>query len=222
MSNEIAPPTEAGSPSAVPVRWVYVVDDDRGMRASLTPLLRAMGFEVRPFGSGDDLLAELEELTPGVLLIDVRMPGIDGIELIAGIRAQDCHWPVAIMTGHGEIPLAVRAIRRGAYDFLEKPFAPDVLERVMLTGFEMLPATVARCERVRAARRISTSLSARQREIFTGVTSGLTSKQIALEIGISHRTVEAYRLDMMHKLGVRNMVELFEVRTVLEELEDGV
>ena len=219
MGGKVIQSIGTAQPENTPQPPVYVVDDDRGMRASLTALIGAMKMKVRPFASALDLLDEIDLIEPGVLLIDERMPELNGIDFLAKLRQQDCHWPAIIMTGHGEIPLAVRAIKLGAFDFLEKPFTDDTLEKVVRVGFDRLPTAIAKSNNMRTARKVTTLLSPRQRQIFDGVTDGLTSKEIAKEIGISHRTVESYRLDMMNKLGMRTIVELLEVKSVLQALE---
>jgi two-component system, LuxR family, response regulator FixJ len=200
-----------------PRRMVYVVDDDRGIRTSLATLLAAFGMQARPFADGQDVLAELDMLAPGHFLIDLRMPSISGIDLLAAMRERDCFWPAAIMTAHGEIPLAVRAMRLGATEFLEKPFTASALEQALLMGFAQLPQAIAKSERYKAARRIVSSLSPRQMQVFEGVVAGLTSKEIALRHGLSHRTVESYRTDMMSKLGVGSLMELLELKFLLRE-----
>lgn len=209
----------SAEPAAAARRQVYIVDDDRGIRTSLVTLLTALGMQARPFADGQDLLAEFDMLAPGTLLIDVRMPSISGIDLLAAIRERDCFWPAAIMTAHGEVPLAVRAMRLGAIEFLEKPFTAAALQQVLLAGFAQLPEAIAKSERYTAARRLRSSLSPRQRQVFEGVIAGLTNKEIALRHDLSHRTVESYRTDMMHKLGVSTLMELLELKFLLQEQE---
>jgi two-component system, LuxR family, response regulator FixJ len=201
-----------------PRRLVFVVDDDRGIRTSLVTLLTAQGVEARPFADAADALAELEFLAPGCFLIDLRMPSMSGIELLEAIRERGCFWPAAIMTAHGEIPLAVRAMRLGAIEFLEKPFTAKALEQVLRTAFAQLPEAVIKSDRYRAARRVMMTLSPRQLQVFEGVVAGLTSKEIALKHGLSHRTVESYRTDMMIKLGVSSLVDLVELKFLLRSL----
>lgn len=198
-------------------RLVYIVDDDQGVRVSLVTLLTAYGMQPRPFADGQDLLAEFDMLVPGNFLIDLRMPSLSGIDLLAAIRERNCFWPAAIMTAHGEIPLAVRAMRLGAIEFLEKPFTASALEQVLLAGFAQLPQAIAKSERYDAVRRVASSLSPRQMQVFEGVVTGLTSKEIALRHGLSHRTVESYRTDMMSKLGVGSLMELLELKFLLQE-----
>ncbi|OCC24219.1 hypothetical protein MB02_07870 [Croceicoccus estronivorus] len=198
---------------------VYVVDDDAGVRASLVELLEANSISAHPFSGAGNLLDALDNLQPGLLLVDIRMPDRSGIDLLSDLRAADCYWPVIIMTAHGEIPLAVRAMRLGAFDFLEKPFSNDVLQATLKDGFQMLHETVKKSDRARMARRLLLSLSPRQRQVFEGVVNGLTSKQIAQLHGLSPRTVEAYRLDMMNKLQLTQLVDLMELKAVLRECQ---
>lgn len=207
----------SSEPATQTRRQVYVVDDDRGIRTSLVTLLTAYGMQARPFANGEDFLDEFDMLAPGSFLIDVRMPSISGIDLLAAIRGRDCFWPCVIMTAHGEVPLAVRAMRLGAIEFLEKPFTSSALEQVLLACFEQLPGSIAKSERYKAARRIVSSLSPRQKQVFEGVIGGFTSKEIALRHGLSHRTVESYRTDMMSKLGVSSLMELLELKFLLQE-----
>jgi two-component system response regulator FixJ len=178
-------------------------------------LLNAADIPARPFAEPRDLLDELEHLPAGVFLIDVRMPGLSGIELLAELRAQDCYWPAAIMTAHGEIPLAVSAMKLGAIEFLEKPFSDALLQEVIATGLRQLPEAAALSARRKAARRLLAGLSPRQRQVFEGVVGGFTSKEIAKRHGLSHRTVESYRQDMMNKLGVTQLVDLLELKPFL-------
>lgn len=207
-------------PNSQPFRKVvYVVDDDRGIRMSLVTLLAASGIEARPFADPHDLLDELDSLAPACLLIDVRMPSLNGIDLLGLLRERDCYWPVAIMTAHGEIPLAVRAVKLGAIEFLEKPFTSEALHQVLDTAFELLPAAVAQSQRFRAARRVVSSLSPRQLQVFQGVIAGQTSKEIGQRYGLSHRTVESYRVDMMMKLGVSSLVDLLELKFLVQSLD---
>jgi FixJ family two-component response regulator len=194
---------------------VYVVDDDRGIRTSLVTLLNAADIAARPFAEPQDLLDELDRLSAGLFLIDVRMPGMNGIELLAEVRARDCYWPAAIMTAHGEIPLAVSAMKLGAIEFLEKPFSNASLEEVIAVGLRQLPEAAAQSARRKTARRVLAGLSPRQRQVFEGVVRGHTSKEIAKYHGLSHRTVESYRQDMMNKLGVNQLVDLLELKPFL-------
>lgn len=195
----------------------YVLDDDSRVRVSLVELLRGRGFEARPFAEPCDLLTELDHLEPGVFLIDVRLGSASGLDVLPELARRDCMWPVAIITAHGDVPLAVQAVRAGAFDFLEKPFTGTALNAVLERGFALLPEAAERSRRRRRGRRLILSLSKRQREVFEGVVEGLTSKEIAIRLGLSHRTVEAYRQDMTAKLGSHSVADLFELKGVLAE-----
>lgn len=197
---------------------VYIVDDHCGVRDSLVALLKAARIAAATFAGADELLSALDHLEPGMFLIDVRMPGRNGLELLKEIRERYCYWPAAIMTGHGEIPIAVQSMKLGAMEFLEKPFSPDELEALVHSAMAQLPAAVSKSAQARAAHELLRALSPRQRQVFDGVLEGLTSKEIARQLGISHRTVESYRLDMMRRLGVGGLVELAQLGPMLREL----
>ena len=197
----------------------YVIDDDRGVRTSLVTLLQASNIPTRPFASGPDLLEQLDVLSPGVLLIDVRLQAASGLDLLVELHKRDCYWPAVIMTGHAEIPLAVRAMELGAIAFLEKPFTQQAIDSAMGKGYAQLPMAVDKSERFKVARTLNASLSRRQREVFDGVVEGLTSKEIASRHGLSHRTVESYRIDMMNKLGGTSLLYLLELKAALTEIQ---
>ncbi len=199
--------------------YVYVVDDDQGIRISISTLLSALSIRVKSFADADDLLDHWERLEPGIILLDIQMPGRNGLDLLRELRARDCHWPTAVITAHGAIPLAVRAMKLGAIEFLEKPFTQAQLEGAIRDGLAYLPAAAIKSVRYRRARQLSYALTPRQRQIFDGVADGLSNKEIARNLGISHRTVEAYRMDMMNRLGLQNLMELIELKPILAEIE---
>lgn len=190
---------------------IYLLDDDPGVRSSLTELLRALDCGVHSFGNAGDLLRALPALEPGIFLIDLRLGAESGLDVLRALTARQCRWPAAIITAHGDIPLAVEAVRIGAFDFVEKPFETSRLRDVLETGRRLLPAAIERTAQARDAQTMLASLSQRQRQVLDGIVEGLTSKEIALRHGLSHRTVEAYRGDMMAKLGMQNMAELFRL-----------
>ena len=200
---------EFAASSRAPI--VYVLDDEAAVRISLVMLLTASAFRAQPFASTDDLLNALPYLEPGCFVMDVRLPGRSGIDALAALREQDCHWPVIIMTGHGDISVAVRAMKLAASDFLEKPFSDARLQGALTDAFAGLHEAVRRSEQARNARLVLSRLSARERQVFDGVISGRTSKEIAIKYGLSHRTVEAYRSQMMLKLQVENSGDLFQL-----------
>lgn len=189
---------------------VYVIDDDAAMRDSLDFLLGSAGFDVRPFDSAQMFLDELRDLRFGCVVTDIRMPGIDGIELLrrlnSGTGARKL--PVIVMTGHGDVPLAVEAMKLGALDFLEKPFEDQRLIGMIETALSQ-NETGARDEEVAAgmAARVA-SLTQRERQVMRGLVAGQSNKVIAREYDISPRTVEVYRANVMTKMQAGNLSEL--------------
>jgi len=198
---------------------VHLVDDDRTVRIAVVGMLSGLGYDARPFASREDLLGALPELEPGVLLLDYQLLDGTGLALIEELRQRDCYWPAALMTGHGDIPLAVQAIKLGAYEFLEKPVLAETLGKAIETGRLLLPASIERSEQRKKARQMIAALSPRQLQVFEGVVEGLTSKEIARRHGLSHRTVESYRLAMSNKLGSKGLADLFELKTILAEVQ---
>ncbi|MBS0331705.1 MAG: response regulator [Proteobacteria bacterium] len=187
---------------------VYVVDDDEAIRRSLSFLLRTSGHGVRAFESAEDFLLEARDLGRGCVISDVRMPGMDGIELVRRIAGDRLPLSVIVITGHGDIALAVEAMKAGAVDFLEKPFKEDML----LAAVEKALDAEVRASREEAGREryqaTFANLSRREREVLEQVVAGKTSKVIAYDLGISPRTVEVYRAGMMMKTGAKSLSEL--------------
>jgi two-component system response regulator FixJ len=202
-------------------RYVYVVDDDRDVRCSISFMLSASGMESRPFGSGADLLASLGELQPGCLLLDIRMPDRDGFEIMADLAERSIEWPVIVMTGHGEVPVAVRAMKAGAVDFLEKPFEEDVLIGSLERAFQLLKDRGEKADRKRQALERVAVLTAREHEVLRGLMAGMPNKLLARRLDISLRTVEMHRANMMDRLAVGSLAEAltFGVQAGVEPLE---
>jgi two-component system response regulator FixJ len=187
---------------------VYVIDDDEAMRDSLNFLLDSAGYRVTLFETATSFLETLTRLEFGCVVSDVRMPGIDGIELLKRMKAASSRFPILIMTGHGDVPLAVEAMKLGAVDFLEKPFEDDRLT-AMIEGAIRQADTSARTEAMTqevAAR--SASLSPRERQVMDGLIAGLSNKLIAREYDISPRTIEVYRANVMTKMQANSLSEL--------------
>jgi len=187
---------------------VYVIDDDEAMRDSLQFLLESAGFTVTLFETATDFLSALPRLEFGCVVSDVRMPGIDGIELLKRMKAASIRFPILIMTGHGDVPLAVEAMKLGAVDFLEKPFEDERLT-AMIEGAIRQAEPVARNEAVTqdiAAR--AATLSPRERQVMEGLIAGLSNKLIAREYDISPRTIEVYRANVMTKMQANSLSEL--------------
>jgi two-component system response regulator FixJ len=187
---------------------VYVVDDDEAMRDSLQFLLGSADFGVTLFETASSFLDALPALDYGCVVSDVRMPGIDGIELLQHLKASNVKFPVIIMTGHGDVPLAVEAMKLGAVDFLEKPFDDDLLIAMVETGLKRAePEAKQEAVTREIAGRIAT-LSPRERQVMDGLVAGLSNKAIAREYDISPRTIEVYRANVMTKMQAGSLSEL--------------
>jgi two-component system response regulator FixJ len=187
---------------------VYVVDDDDAMRDSLAFLLGAADFHVVPFETARGFLDALPTLDLGCVVSDVRMPDIGGIELLKRLKASGSLFPVVIMTGHGDVPLAVEAMKLGAVDFVEKPFEDDRLIGMIETALTQAePGLRSEAITVEIQSRIAT-LSPRERQVLDGLIAGLSNKLIAREYDISPRTIEVYRANVMTKMQVASLSEL--------------
>lgn len=187
---------------------VYVIDDDPAMRDSLDFLLGSAGFNVTLFDSALKFLETMPSLAFGCVVSDVRMPGMDGIDLLRQLKKDPKTLPIVIMTGHGDIPLAVEAMKLGAIDFLEKPFEDERLV-VMINAALNQAASYSRNESAIAdiTSRIA-SLSPRERQVMDGLVAGLSNKLIARDYNISPRTIEVYRANVMTKMQASSISEL--------------
>ncbi|MDR3507889.1 MAG: response regulator FixJ [Caulobacteraceae bacterium] len=192
---------------------VHVIDDDDAVRDSLAFLLDTADFLVRTYESADAFLAKLPTLDPGCIITDVRMPGLSGLDLVRRLNEMGVGMPVIVITGHGDVPLAVEAMKGGVIDFIEKPFDDDVILKALKTAFEVGEHRNHRDEeRAAVAARLG-MLSARERQVLNGVVAGQPNKVVAHELGISPRTVEVYRANLMTKMQAASLSEL--VRMVL-------
>jgi two-component system response regulator FixJ len=199
---------------------IYVIDDDAAMRDSLNFLLDSAGFGVTLFDDAQAFLDALPSLTFGCVVSDVRMPGLDGIELLKLMKAQQSSFPILIMTGHGDVPLAVEAMKLGAVDFLEKPFEDDRLVTMIETAIRQAEPT-AKSEAISQdiAVRVA-SLSPRERQVMEGLIAGLSNKLIAREYDISPRTIEVYRANVMTKMQANSLSELVRLAMRAGMLKD--
>jgi two-component system, LuxR family, response regulator FixJ len=199
---------------------VYVIDDDEAMRDSLDFMLGAADFHVTLFESAHHFLDALSNLEFGCVVSDVRMPGIDGIELLKRLKAGPTLFPVVIMTGHGDIPLAVEAMKLGAVDFLEKPFEDDRLIGMIEAALKKAePDAKAEGITIEIATRV-TSLTPRERQVMEGLIAGLSNKQIARDYDISPRTIEVYRANVMTKMQAGSLSELVRLAIRAGVLKD--
>ncbi len=185
-------------------------------------MLSAAIFQPRPFASGPDFLDSISELQPGVILLDLHMPEMDGFRVLTELASKRVEWPVLVMTGHGDISTAVRAMKLGAVDFLAKPFPEDALLAALEVSFTVLKDRTEMVERQRTAQARVAALSAREDEVLRGLIAGLSNKELAQRIGISLRTVEMHRANMMERLQVGGLAEALALaaRAGVEPLQD--
>ncbi|MCV0385861.1 MAG: response regulator transcription factor FixJ [Nitrobacter sp.] len=190
---------------------VYVIDDDPTMRDSLDFLLGSADFNVTLFDTAADFLDAHSGLLFGCVLSDVRMPGINGMDLLRRLKASASPLPIIIMTGHGDIPLAVEAMKLGAFDFVEKPFEDERLIGMIEVALQQNPNhTKSDTVPAEIASRLAT-LSQRERQVMDGLVAGLSNKLIAREHNISPRTIEVYRANVMTKMQAHNLSELIRL-----------
>jgi two-component system, LuxR family, response regulator FixJ len=190
---------------------VHVVDDDEAVRHSLDFLLRSAQLGVRTYESAVAFLAALPTLRQGVVVTDVRMPELDGVELVRRTKASGIDLPVIVITGHGDIKLAVEAMKAGAVDFLEKPFDDEVLLASIRSAVAGRAAPVVDDTVTRDLQNRLRGLSAREAEVLAGLIEGKPNKTIAFDLGISPRTVEIYRANLMTKMQARSLAELIRM-----------
>jgi two-component system response regulator FixJ len=189
-------------------RKVYVIDDDEAMRDSLNFLLDSADFHVTLFETALTFLDTLPGLDFGCVVSDIRMPGLDGIELLKRMKAARSTFPIVIMTGHGDVPLAVEAMKLGAVDFLEKPFEDDrLIGMIEIAIRQAEPTAKSEAVTLDIAARVAT-LSPRERQVMEGLIAGLSNKLIARDYDISPRTIEVYRANVMTKMQANSLSEL--------------
>lgn len=192
-------------------RMVHLVDDDASVRRSVGFMLKTSGHQVQSYESGAELLKNSAQLEQGCILLDIRMPGMDGLEVQQKLQEKGIGLPVIIMTGHGDVGLAVRAMKAGAVDFIEKPFEKDTLFSSLDEGFRRLSQEQVTGERRRDAKVKLQALTARELDVLDGLAQGMPNKTIAYDLGISPRTVEIHRANLMTKLGARSLSEALRI-----------
>lgn len=194
---------------------VHVIDDDLEVRQSLAFLLSTAGLAVRVHESAVAFLKVLPDLTPGCVVTDIRMPGMNGLELQRHLREHGRQMPVIVVTGHGDVPLAVEAMKAGAIDFIEKPFDDEVLLSAIRTALARHTAGSERQARIAAVQERLGKLSEREREVLDRLIAGKANKVIAYELGISPRTVEVYRANVMNKMQADSLSELVRMTLMI-------
>jgi two-component system response regulator FixJ len=192
-------------------RVVHLVDDDAAVRRSVGFMLKTSGHRVEAYESGIELLKGSSRLDDGCILLDIRMPGMDGLEVQQALHDRGVSLPVIIMTGHGDVALAVKAMKAGAVDFIEKPFEKESLLAALEEAHRRLTQKEATNDRARDAAIRLQALTAREKEVLDALTRGLPNKTIAYDLGISPRTVEIHRANMMDKLHVRSLSEALRI-----------
>jgi two-component system response regulator FixJ len=190
---------------------VHVVDDEEAMRRSTSYTLKTSGYAVETWDSGAAFLKEVRHVEQGCILLDVRMPELDGIEVQRELAGRGVTMPVVIMTGHGDISTAVQAMKAGAVDFIEKPFDKGSLLKAIAMAFERLASAAAAAARAADAAVIVAALTPRERDVLTRLAQGLPNKTIAYDLGLSPRTVELHRANLMTKLGVRSLSDALRI-----------
>lgn len=201
-------PSQAHPPATSSSSVVIIVDDDAGIRASLDSLFRSVGLETRLFGSPAELLGGTLPDGPGCIVLDVRLPGVSGLDLQGQLTRQGINYPIVFMTGHGDIPMSVRAMKAGAVDFLSKPFRDQDMLDAVTTALERDAQHRAEAAAKEDIRTQYETLTAREREVMGHVTAGLMNKQVAGLIGLSEITVKIHRGNVMRKMGVKSLADL--------------
>lgn len=198
---------------------VHVIDDDAAMRDSLAFLLETAGLAARTYESAPVFLDASASAEPGCVLTDVRMPEMSGVDLVRRLKAEGRAWPVVVMTGHADVPLAVEAMKLGVVDFIEKPFDDETLLSAIQAALAQGEVAAARdAERAGIAARIA-SLSGRESEVLRGLVAGRPNKIIAYDLGISPRTVEIYRANVMTKMKASSLSELVRMSLLVDRGE---
>jgi two-component system response regulator FixJ len=192
-------------------RTVFVVDDDEAALDSLVVLLRSEGLNPRAFSSAEAFLASLSPDARGCVISDVRMPGMDGVQLLKTLKSMGCMLPVIVITGHADVTVAVQAMKAGAADFIEKPFESELILRLVRACVEENDEAVDANAKLMRVRRRMESLTARERQVLELIISGSSNKQIAAALSISPRTVEIYRANVMSKMRADSLSELVRI-----------
>ena len=196
---------------------VYVVDDDPGVRDAICLLLDTVGLDARPYDSATAFLAELGENTRGALVLDIRMPGMNGLELQTRLADAGVALPIVFITGHGDVPMAVEAMKHGAVDFIRKPFRDqellDCVHEALSLGERRREAAVSIDEAVQRVGR----LTPREHDVYEKVAAGKANKVIAIELGISERTVEVHRRQVMQKTDCRSVADLVRLQVLVDQ-----
>jgi FixJ family two-component response regulator len=187
---------------------VFIIDDDASVREALGSLFRSVGLRVELFGSALEFLQGRVADTPGCLVLDVRLPGLSGLDFQTQLAASGIHLPIIFMTGHGDIPMSVQAMKAGAVDFLAKPFREQDMLDAVAAAIECDKRRRRDADAIATLKSLFSSLTPREREVLAHVTSGLMNKQIAAALGLSEITVKIHRGNLMRKMGAKSLADL--------------
>ncbi|MGE5155173.1 MAG: response regulator transcription factor [Bdellovibrio bacteriovorus] len=195
---------------------VFIVDDDQEVRDAIRLLMRSVGLEAQSFASAQAYLEQFDASRPGCLVLDVRMKGMSGLDLQEHLSAEPIHPPIVIITGHGDVPMAVRAVKAGAVDFIEKPFNDQALLDAVHRAFDRDARNRGQASRLADIQDRLARLTPREREILDQVIAGKRNKVISLDLGISQSTVEAHRAKVMEKMEARSLSELMRMMLAVD------
>ena len=196
---------------------VFIVDDDEPVRGALQLLMKSVGHDAKTFATGDEFLAACSPGIPGCLILDIRMPGMSGLELQEKLHQQGVNIPIIFITGHGDVPMAVEAMKQGALEFLQKPFREqDLVDRVNEALEKDESASKFALQRTEIEPRIA-KLTPRERQIMDMIVQGKANKVIAIDLGVSQRTVETHRTRIMRKMQAKSLAELVQMAVRLQD-----
>ena len=184
---------------------VFVVDDDPSMRDSMRWLIESVGLKVEAYANADSFMEQFTGDVPGCLVLDVRMPGTSGMELLDSLKGRGVQLPIIMISGHGDVPMAVQALKRGAMDFLEKPFRDQELLEQIAKAIEVDQARRKKAESVAGIRTRLDKLTPREREVMELVVAGYANKQVAAKLGLSEKTIEVHRSRVMSKMRAKTL-----------------
>lgn len=208
--NIVAPPLKTIAQA------VHVIDDDEAVRLSLDSLLRSVGYVTQLFGSADEFMHSGQALKAGCLVLDIRLPGVSGLDFQDRLTSAGVTMPVILMTGHGDIPMSVRGMKAGAIDFLPKPFREQDMLDAVAAALTRDAQTRAEKGQTAELKTRSESLSSREREVMLGVAAGRMNKQIAFDLGLSEVTIKIHRASAMRKLGARTLADFIKMAGALD------
>ncbi len=196
---------------------IYIIDDDQQVRGALALLMESVGLKPQTFSSGMEFLEQFDPEQPGCIILDVRMPGMSGLELQARLAAEPVHPPIIIITGHGDVPMAVRAVQAGAVNFIEKPFNDQVLLDSVHRALEKDAQRRGKASRLAEIKSRLESLTPREKEVMNLVVAGQRNKVIAMNLSVAQSTVEAHRAKVMEKMRAESLSDLMRMVLSLED-----